>query len=562
MFVTLDVRAFFIVSRSTKTTINHRLLTLYKFPGFGQKTTPYHREFDGSRQTPVDRSDEDINYTYPDRVQLVPNIPVSPQSPKYSLVPIRRPTTTLPYSTAVNHGADNFQSSIPPDIAAEIEKIRVPHFGRLSDFNSGPQPYDEEDEEDEGDEDEELNEHDNNHDWFSNGFVQQPQYKNVVRAIPSPRFPVSNEIPASGLKIMVKHRPEHTNPLAVTHYPSYDTNEGIGYENSQTPEEYRQLHSTIKHNHDFSAGHSPFCNEKVALRHYGPPQPVPSFRQFNHAPYVIHPRPPMPRTKRPRTYIRYPRNYRTYYHHPAAHNRVKVMTQSFVYHPTEYYRDLRNPVMMPSTPQLRNAKSPTSKRKKKRKKSKSKGIKGECKPKKIIKEIHFHHYDPQLSAQLAPLEGINLKDGEDYENDIKVITKETEVEDDDKKKPNDYDEQYNQEVQKELHEQSRGRDQRLTQPDYYGDAYNNQYSETGSVEYIDYNVQTDSSSSSLMGNNPQPAVDFTENERSFRIHVTPAPLRAPSNSTGPARSQTKVPSDRNPETLKYHNTTPDKQPRQ
>lgn len=524
--------------------------------------SPYHLELHGSRQTPVDRSLEDINYTYPDQVQLVPNIPVSPQSPKYSLVPIRRPTPMTPFSSADNHNVDDFHPTIPPDISEEIKKIRVPHFDRLPDFNSGPQPFDEEDEDDEGDEDDDLRENINDNGFYSNNYFQEqePQYKNVIREVPSPRFPVSNQIPSSGLKVIVKQRPEHTNPLLVSKFPSYDTNTGLGYENSQTSDEYRQIHTPLKHDHKYAAGHSPFCHEQVALRHYGPPKPVPSFRQFNHAPYVIHPRPSMPRSKRPRTYVRYPRNYRTYYHHPSAHNRVKVMTQSFVYHPSEYYRDLRNPVMMPSMPQLRNAESPQNpqrKRKKKKKKSKGKGKNGECKPKKIIKEIHFHHYDPQLSAQLAPLEGINLKDAEDYENDIKVITKETEIEEDDKKKPSDYDEQYNQEVQKEIDQQSKGRGQHLTQPDYYGDAYNNQYSETGSVEYIDYNVQTDSTSSTLMGN---------EKKRSFRVQDLPESLRVPANITGISRSPTKIPLDRGPfkkpeSSHQFHYTTPDRQTR-
>lgn len=534
------------------------------FADFDQKLVIDHRKYDGtSAESPVDRSDEDINYTYPDEVQLVPNVPVSPQSPKYTLVPIRKLPSSTPQTEQDDPEghAEEYTPTIPSDFQQEIAKIRIPHTGLPGFITDPPPPRDEEEggeyDEDEGNYDNDDNEEPNNDHYFTDDFLEPPggEFREPIRSTtPRPLVPFRTDLHSRDVKIIVKNQPQKPHPLLIQSFPSVpDTTEPYNFEefNAQvmTPEELRQFQTKIKHNHKFSIGHPPYA-QKGTLVHYGPPQPIPAFKQFNHGLAVVR-RPVVQRSQRPRVYIRYPRNYKTYYHHPVTpYNRVKVMTQSFVYHPKEYYQRLRSPVMMSATSEFRNTKkSPRKKKKKKKEKSAN----GECKPKKIIKEIHFHHYDPQLSAQLAPLEGINFKDGEDYENDIKVITKETEIEDEVKKGHKGY-ARHNDNLEKEIDKHRAETERRLLHPEYYSSSYNPHYPDSGSTEYIDYNVKTDSTSSSFHGH-----------DRSFTMKPPKTNLRRPKNSTSVSAYSTHVPLQNGQymkhQVVKYFYKTPDSAPK-
>lgn len=455
----------------------------------------------------------------------MPKVPVSPDSPKYTLVPVKR----LPSSASLgedNGGDFGFPPTIPSDFQQEIAHIRIPHTG-LPGFITDPPPLSEEEENEEEGEEEDENENEEvpNHDHeFADELLEPPEFKDV---------PTPTEIPAITIAPLEVHPivgPEIHQPVVVTKMlPVYDTTNNFGFDfgENEGPSDYRQIRTQLHQQNQFSHGHTltPSFGPRYPppMRHYGPPQVVPRYKPIPiRGRYPVYIRPQRQRPPSPRVYVRYPRNYRPYYRPPLPppqhpppprYNMVKVMTQNFVQHPRNQLPP-RNPVMMSSMDY--RAKRPREKGKK---------LNGECKPKRIIQEIHYHHYDPKLSAQLAPLEGINFK-GDEYEHEVKVVTKENEVEDAVKNGHNDY-EEHNEDLEKEMDDHKKETEHRLQYPEYYPDSYNPHYPESpsGSTEYIDYNIQTASHSSIK---EPHPAHEYPT-ERAF----SKAPRRSSSTTEVP-----------------------------
>lgn len=511
-------------------------LNITYFSDFDQKLVIDHHEYGGpgDEQEAEERSDEDIQYTYPEDVQLVPNVPVSPQSPKYALVPVKRLTTVPSFIDGQDEGP-----TIPSDFQHEIAAIHIPHTG-LPGFITDPPPLKEEDEDEheDGEEDNENEEEPDNDHFFTDEFLEPPEFKDVPTSTGAPPITIAP------LEVQPIVGPELHQPLVVTKIlPVYDANDNFAfnYDENSVPDDYRQIRTQVNHIRQFSHAQSPpqpfYPRFRTPIRHYGPPQVVNRYKPVpvrNSYPMYIRPqRPQIQRPSGTRVYVRYPRNYRTYYRPPIPiplpqppppppprYNMVKVMTQNFVQHPRNRYPPV-NPMMMSSMEY--RSKKPREKGKKKKKKSK-----GECKPKRIIQEIHYHHYDPKLSAQLAPLEGINFK-GDGYEHEVKVINKESEVEETVDKGHNDY-EDHNVDLEKEMDKHKEETEHRLTHPEYYPDSYNPHYSESGSgsTEYIDYNIQTDSHSNIR---EPHPAHEYPDNERAFR-KLQGSPSRSSNTTLG------------------------------
>lgn len=492
----------------------------------------------------------------------MPQIPVTPDSPKYTLVPIKKLNVGHPKPTEVQQDdVLPVSPTIPSDFEEEIAKIRIPHMGLPGYITDPPPREDDENDDGEYDEDEEENgeENDevpNNDHFFTDEFLEPPEFKDAVRPTRPQPVATTTRDRSRDLQFIIRNRPDPSKPLVITtSFPLYATNERFHLKggSDEDSDEFRQVvgFTSIKSQHEVSNGHSPMLHrqpirqpqKRPPLLHYGSPKPV----SYRHGyPIYRNKRPSMPFVQSQRVYVRYPRHYRTYYQVPGSsrYNRVKVMTQNFVQHPRNYYRS-RTPVMM-STAEFRAVK-PAGKKKKKKK------AKGECKPKKIIKEIHFHHYDPQLSAQLAPLEGINFKEGEDYENDIKVITKETEVKDDVRKGHEDY-EQHNENLEKEMDKHKAETEHRLRHPEYYPDSYNPHYSASESTEYIDYNIKTDSESSIR---EPHPAHEYPD-DRSFNTKRFFRTQGVTSNTTKPYTSPPPLVGGRyvKHQLIKYYYKTP------
>ncbi|XP_046666921.1 uncharacterized protein LOC124358661 [Homalodisca vitripennis] len=505
---------------------------------FDQKLVIDHRKYDIPGGSPVERNFEDIRFTYPENVQLVPNIPVSPHTPKYTLVPVKKlEETNRPMPTTSFSDEFPFSPTISSDFQEEIDKIRIPHID-LPGFITDPPPITSEeyngdnsdDDNEDEDEDSESNEDEvSNHDeFFTKDFLEPPEFRESTRSTRSPPISLSNDYQSRDVKVTVHNSHEPGKPIIVTKtYPALDDDPSFDFEDDDDSEpkqeEPRQIRTPLLSSYQTSNGNYHMCNEKIQtpLRHYGPPKPMPPVSQFRSS-HPSYQRQVMQRIPGTRVYVRYPRNYKTYYHYSptSQYNKFKVMTQNFVQHPRNSYRF--GPSTTMAMGQFRSVTTPVKKKKKKKK------GKGQCKPKKIIKEIHFHHYDPQLSEQLAPLEGINVKEGEDYESDIKVITKETDIEDV-KKALKDY-EEHNKNDNKEKRKRKKDREQRLNIPEYQTDSYSHQYSDSGSTEYINYNINTDSQTSL---HEPHPAHDYPQNDRSFKPQKTPDHQRPPATNNQP-----------------------------